>query len=462
MQFNWTSNNFFKKIISALGSEWPGATNDNWDTADTELANRHKKNEDVLPDTDNTRSIGSAIKRFLNAHFGQITLGGVTRSTWPASGSATVGLTDVLANGSEGNIPVGLKAALRNSTGINTWFSVDEATGNVGIGVSAPTVALDVAKNTEIVAGFSRADDASAYITVQVGEAVNNYAGVMLTSGSSTPTGWSSLDALGGFRTKIVQANPSTLKAQLEFLTNGGDAVDTRMIIDPVGNVGIGMTPTVQLELSGSIGQKASGTNWSNPSDERLKNILGPADLQRCYDDIKALAQYLIRYRLKDDCFRADQAKDRTLTGFAAGDVQKVIPKAVNIVPFTKVAVPDGIEEYEEQEFVVEQVEVQEIKLVAGQPILARKLKEQKRMLADEVQVKDDLGNLVVYIDDKGEKKPLMHSVPRMAKKTRPKERREVIADCLNLDMSQIHMQLLGAVMKLMEKVEALEAEVYK
>jgi hypothetical protein len=37
------------------------------------------------------------------------------------------------------------------------------------------------------------------------------------------------------------------------------------------GKVGIGMAPTVHFELSGSVGQKASGTTWSNPSDARLK-----------------------------------------------------------------------------------------------------------------------------------------------------------------------------------------------
>ena len=224
------------------------------------------------------------------------------------------------------------------------------------------------------------------------------------------------------------------------------------------GNVGIGMAPAVQFELSGSVGQKASGTTWSNPSDARLKDILGPADLQRCYDDIKELAQYLIRYRLKDDCFKAEQATDRTLTGFAAGDVQKVIPKAVNIVPFTKVAVIEGEEEYQEQDYVMETIEIQEIEVVAGVPILKVKTKEQKRLLVDEVQVKDELGNPVTF-DDKGEIKPLMHSIPRMVTKSRPKERKDIIEDCLNLDMSQVYMQMFGAVMKVIEKLEVMESK---
>jgi hypothetical protein len=39
------------------------------------------------------------------------------------------------------------------------------------------------------------------------------------------------------------------------------------------GNVGIGLLPTVQFELSGSVAQKLTGTTWQNPSDSRIKTI---------------------------------------------------------------------------------------------------------------------------------------------------------------------------------------------
>lgn len=182
-------------------------------------------------------------------------------------------------------------------------------------------------------------------------------------------------------------------------LFNIDGSVDTLKIIS--GKVGVGITPTVEFELSGSVGQKASGTTWSNPSDARLKDILGPADLQRCYDDVKALE--LKRYRVKDDCFTTKQITDRTVTGLVAGDVQRIIPKAVNVVPFSKVPVLDGEEEYQEQ-------------------------------------VKDKDG------------------VVEMVTKSRPKYRTDVIEDCLNLDMSQVYMQLMGAVQLLIQKVEILEA----
>lgn len=57
--------------------------------------------------------------------------------------------------------------------------------------------------------------------------------------------------------------------SELKIRMSGGTA---RVQITSAGLFGIGMTPTQQFELSGSVGQKASGTTWSNPSDARLKD----------------------------------------------------------------------------------------------------------------------------------------------------------------------------------------------
>lgn len=60
-----------------------------------------------------------------------ITLGGVLRNTWPASGSATVSLTDVLANGHVGNLPAGdPEAGINNAAGVELYrfSSTGEAT----------------------------------------------------------------------------------------------------------------------------------------------------------------------------------------------------------------------------------------------------------------------------------------------------------------------------------------------
>ena len=55
--------------------------------------------------------------------------------------------------------------------------------------------------------------------------------------------------------------------------------------------------------------------------------------------------------------------------------------------------------------------------------------------------------------------RPATYQMPRMVKKTRPKFRKEVIEDCLDLNGGQMNAALYGAVQALMAKVEALEAK---
>lgn len=60
--------------------------------------------KDLTPDSDAVRLIGSAIKQYLNGYFSQLTLGGVTRSSWPAAGSGSQSMDDVYNNGSVVNV----------------------------------------------------------------------------------------------------------------------------------------------------------------------------------------------------------------------------------------------------------------------------------------------------------------------------------------------------------------------
>ena len=166
------------------------------------------------------------------------------------------------------------------------------------------------------------------------------------------------------------------------------------------GNVGIGMSPTVQFELSGSVGQKASGTAWSNPSDSRLKTNIQLADLDLCYEIVKNIP--LKRYTLRDEYFTIEQARDRSKIGWIADDVKSFFPKSTPIVPFS-IKVQDGEEEVKES------------------------------------------------ID--GEDKVI----------TRPKFRDEVvIKDCMALDSDQIYAAMYGALQKTMLMVEELTKRVGK
>jgi hypothetical protein len=145
MGYTETTNLKLKKPTALTPeTDWPGYITGNFDTIDGAVQNRHKKDEDVLPDTDNVRSIGSAIKRFLSgffssATFSEIILGGVSRTTWPAAGSGSQSMDDTYNNGSVVNVDntnevhqlaTGKKWKLTNADGSVTYM---EAEGGKGI-----------------------------------------------------------------------------------------------------------------------------------------------------------------------------------------------------------------------------------------------------------------------------------------------------------------------------------------
>ncbi len=144
MGYDETTNLKLKKpTVGTVKTEWPGYINGNFDTLDAEVQARHKTGEvfpeNITPDADNTRSIGSAIRRFLGGFFNEITLGGVTRSTWPSPGSGSQSMDDTYNNGSQVDVDntdevrrlgAGKKFKLANADGSITYM---EAEGGVGI-----------------------------------------------------------------------------------------------------------------------------------------------------------------------------------------------------------------------------------------------------------------------------------------------------------------------------------------
>ncbi len=94
---------------------------------------------DIVPDTDMIRSLGSAIKQWLDGYFKQLTIGGVTRTTWPDAGSGSQSMDNVYDNGSVvvvDNTDVKFKLSsgkhykLTNATDTATYVDVD-GDGNV-------------------------------------------------------------------------------------------------------------------------------------------------------------------------------------------------------------------------------------------------------------------------------------------------------------------------------------------
>jgi hypothetical protein len=275
------------------------------------------------------------------------------------------------------------------------------------------------------------------------------------------------------------------------FQINAGGSEKVR--IQGNGNVGIGMSPSVQFELSGAVGQKSSGTTWANPSDARLKENIELADLDRCYEIIKGIP--LKRFALKQEAFEDKNISDRNKLGWVADDVEEFFPNAVPKNTFSLVPIPDGEEEYEEQDFTIETVDetVTKIKIQDSVPVQVTKTvsKEVKTLLFDDVAVVDEAGQPVmttvkvaasdIATPGKGVGKgiiaegvisetpidemvdvevPLTHPVPRMIKKTRPKYRTDTIEGCRSLDADQIFAAMYGALQKAMSVIEDLQARI--
>lgn len=92
------------------------------------------------------------------------------------------------------------------------------------------------------------------------------------------------------------------------------------------GQVGIGMNPTTQLELSLNSAQKPTSSAWFITSDERLKTIDG--SYTKGLKDILKLNTITYHYN------KGNQRKlptDETGYGFSAQAVQKVFPEAVRL-----------------------------------------------------------------------------------------------------------------------------------
>jgi len=116
-----------------------------------------------------------------------------------------------------------------------------DGSGSVGIGTTNPAIGLEVHHDAENGLSVGRADDGTSYIESRVGEVQNRRAGFFASVGSTANTGISSTVTLGGMRGVVKNAS-GALEGDLEFATNAGDNLSTKMTITGDGNVLIGRT----------------------------------------------------------------------------------------------------------------------------------------------------------------------------------------------------------------------------
>jgi len=171
--------------------------------------------------------------------------------------------------------------------------------------------------------------------------------------------------------------------------------------------VGIIASPANQLQVSTDSAGKPSTSTWTIVSDERIKEDIELADLDLCYEAIKAIP--LKRYKWRDEIYTAEQVTDRRKLGWIAQDVETVFPKAV------------GTHEFKYNQVFEETII----------PAVEEELDADGNVITPAQPERTEQGDLISE---------------------------DVIEDCRNLNSDQIYAAMYGAVQKLMAKVEALEA----
>jgi len=208
-----TQLNLYKPGDAEFG--WQQMQRDNSDKIDTEAA-RVAAKLDPQHHANGTHSNVTAD----SVSAPSMTLGGVQRGTWPTPGSASVALTDVLTNGSSGNIPAAQEFAVNNSAGTIKHFAVDEATGKVTAinlsgmlgNISDPLVHIPFRRaNDEVrLSGtqtFSRASTGTYFDTLD---------GLLKTAAIDTPRFERMADGGIGYLTEGASTNLLTYSEQFD------------------------------------------------------------------------------------------------------------------------------------------------------------------------------------------------------------------------------------------------------
>lgn len=149
-----------------------------------------------------------------------------------------------------------------------------------------------------------------------------------------------------------LQAGIQYIDKGLNFWTPFGSDGGTRnynIFITASGGVGIGQQPgngyrsAGSLDLSTANARKLSGDTWATGCDERLKENIITASLDICYDAIKNIP--LKRFTWKTSSYGPSSAiEDKSQIGWIAQDVQSTLPHAIKTGSFITYSTYEGSE----------------------------------------------------------------------------------------------------------------------
>ena len=146
-----------------------------------------------------------------------------------------------------------------------------------------------------------------------------------------------------------ANSNPQ-LQAGIQYINKGtnfwtpfgsdGGTRNYNIFITASGGVGLGKQPgsgytsAGSLDLSTANARKLSGTSWATGCDERLKENIITASLDICYDAVKNIP--LKRFTWKTSSYGPSSAiEDKSQIGWIAQDVQSTLPHAIKTGSFT-------------------------------------------------------------------------------------------------------------------------------
>lgn len=311
----------------------------------------------------------------------------------------------------------GSSESFTQSTGGDVIIKAGDSKATTSAGVNGGNIALIAGKRAGIgeigkiligaTPNFSESVSLTPDLTNEAGLEVSGSIVVLQNSGNS------SLYFTANNNPQIqagIQYSSKGLNFWSPFGSDGGSK-NYNLFISSSGGVGIGKIPARAfdspggLEITNTQAGKPNGGSWINTtSDERVKENITTASLDRCYEVIKNIP--LKRYRWKDSTYSDEEIGfDRHTLGWIAQDVQPYFPKATKTGSFTTLVTYTG-----------------------SSPITGS----------------DNL-NQTIYPGDKV---------------------RDVLAgseefnDMLSLDETQMMRMLYGTVQKLQQKVEALEAQI--